>query len=50
MGWLNRGNKNPATDKAARSTTPPGKVQKPKYGDKKMVKAKNPKTGKGKAS
>jgi hypothetical protein len=34
-------------EKASKSTTPPGKVQKPKYGDKKMVKAKNPKkTGK----
>lgn len=32
-------------EKVARSTTPPGKVQKPKYGDKKMVKAKNPKKG-----
>jgi hypothetical protein len=30
-------------DKAGKSTTPPGKVQKPKYGDKKMVKAKKPK-------
>ena len=29
-------------DKAGRVTTPPGKVQKPKYGDKKMVKAKKP--------
>jgi len=34
------------TDKAGRVTTPPGKVQKPKYGDKKIVKAKNPKKGK----
>ena len=33
-------------DKAGRVTTPPGKVQKSKYGDKKMVKAKNPKKGK----
>lgn len=32
-------------EKASRATTPPGKVQKPKYGDKKMVKAKNPKRG-----
>lgn len=32
-------------EKASRATTPPGKVQKPKYGDKKMVKAKNPKKG-----
>lgn len=33
-------------DKAGRATTPPGKVQRSKYGDKKMVKAKNPKKGK----
>lgn len=31
------------TDKGGRATTPPGKVQKPKYADKKIVKAKAPK-------
>lgn len=30
-------------EKASQATTPPGKVQKPKYGDKKMVKAIKPK-------
>lgn len=33
-------------DKGGRVTTPPGKVQKSKYADKKIVKAKNPKKGK----
>lgn len=33
-------------EKASKAKTPPGKVQKPIYGDKKMVKAKNPKKGK----
>ncbi len=33
-------------EKASRVTTPPGQVMKPKYGDKKMVKAINPKKGK----
>jgi hypothetical protein len=33
-------------DKAGHVTTPPGKVQKPKYGDKKIVKAVKPKKGK----
>lgn len=32
-------------DKAGQVTTPPGKVQKPKYGDKKSVKAIKPKRG-----
>lgn len=35
-------------EKASRATTPPMKPMKPKYGDKKMVKAKNPKKGKSK--
>jgi hypothetical protein len=33
-------------EKASKSTTPPMQRQKPKYGDKKIVKAKNPKKGK----
>jgi len=33
-------------EKASRATTPPMQAQKPKYGDKKMVKAKNPKKSK----
>lgn len=33
-------------DKAGQVTTPPGKVQKPKYGDKKIVKAVKPKKNK----
>ena len=36
------------TEKASRAKTPPMKAQKPVYGDKKMVKAKNPKKGKKK--
>lgn len=46
MAWWNRGLKNSSVDKAGKSTTPPGKVQKPKYGDKKQVKAIKPKKGK----
>lgn len=45
MGWL-FGQKAPRVDKAGRVTTPPLKVQKPKYGDKKIVKAVKPKKGK----
>jgi len=33
-------------EKAAKAKTPPMQAQNPKYGDKKMVKAKNPKKGK----
>lgn len=32
-------------DKGGRYTTPPGKVQRPKYADKKIVKAVKPKKG-----
>lgn len=35
-------------EKASKAKTPPMKAQKPVYGDKKMVKAKNPKKGKAK--
>lgn len=45
MAWWNRGLKNSSVDKAGRVTTPPLQPQKPKYGDKKAVKAKNPKKG-----
>lgn len=45
MGW-NWFQRPEKTDKAGKYTTPPGKVQKSKYGDKKMVKAKNPKKDK----
>jgi hypothetical protein len=43
-GRLNRGGKeNPARqEKAPQVTTPPGQQQKPKYGDKKIVKAIKP--------
>lgn len=49
MAWWNRGGKeNPArTEKASKAKTPPMQAQKPVYGDKKMVKAKNPRKGKG---
>lgn len=43
MAWWNIGRQPPRVDKAGSVTTPPGKVQKSKYGDKKSVKAKNPK-------
>jgi hypothetical protein len=42
MGWP-FGQKSPRVDKAGAVTTPPLKVQKPKYGDKKIVKAVKPK-------
>jgi hypothetical protein len=42
MAWWNRGGKNSPVDKAGRVTTPPGKVQRPKYADKKIVKAVKP--------
>jgi hypothetical protein len=35
-----------SSEKAAKAKTPPGQAHKPVYGDKKMVKAKNPKKGK----
>lgn len=34
------------SEKASKAKTPPGKVQKPVYGDKKMVKAVKPRKGK----
>lgn len=43
MGWIFGGDKKSNVDKAGNVTTPPGKVQKSKYGDKKMVKAVKPK-------
>ena len=46
MAWWNLGLKSSGMDKAGRVTTPPLKAQKPKYGDKKIVKAKNPKKSK----
>lgn len=48
MGWLEnvfRGESSRG-EKASRATTPPMQAQRPKYGDKKIVKAKNPKKGK----
>lgn len=39
------GQKPSSVDKAGKVTTPPLKVQKPKYGDKKIVKAVKPKKG-----
>lgn len=42
MAWP-FGQKSPRVDKAGRVTTPPLQVQKPKYGDKKIVKAVKPK-------
>ncbi len=33
-------------EKASKAKTPPMQAQRPVYGDKKMVKAKNPKKGK----
>lgn len=46
MAWWNLGLKNSSVDKAGRVTTPPMQAQKPKYGDKKAVKAVKPKKGK----
>lgn len=43
MSWWNRGGKENPPEKASRSTTPPLQPQKPKYGDKKIVKAVKPK-------
>lgn len=43
MAWWNRGKKEKPTEKATQATTPPGQVHKPKYGDKKIVKAVKPK-------
>lgn len=45
MAWP-FGQKEPRVDKAGKSTTPPLKPIKPKYGDKKIVKAVKPKKGK----
>lgn len=46
MAWWNIGRQPPRVDKAGRVTTPPMEAQKSKYGDKKIVKAVNPKKGK----
>lgn len=44
MGWFG-GDRKDNVDKGGRASTPPGKVQKPKYADKKIVKAVKPKKG-----
>lgn len=46
MGRLNKAHKDDHVDKAGKVTTPPLQQQKPKYGDKSIVKAVNPKKGK----
>lgn len=43
MAWWNRGGKENPVEKATTAKTPPGKVHKAVYGDKKIVKKKNPK-------